>query len=128
MMRIILAGVLLLGMVGPAAAQDDDCDADPRWLVVTVVYSRIASGGEGFDTATGVRTVDRCDVDTMSEVDPDKENPILRRMWNAGARTELFGGDGPDTWSYWYYVRETIHDICAVLNDCADATEQRRAP
>ena len=36
-MRVALAAVVVLILSVPTAAQDERCDARPRWLVVTVV-------------------------------------------------------------------------------------------
>ena len=116
---LILACFLCLSV--PAAAQDD-CNAHPRWLVVTVVYGNLVLGdGQSFEVSTGVQTLDRCEFAySMSDVNSSSENPLQRRVWSLGARAEIVGSDYPRVNRY--YVKETVHDICAAVDDCADAT------
>ena len=121
-MRILLATALIALLINPAdGGQQEECAASPRWLVVTVVYGhRISEDGERFELPNGVDAIDRCKAAQMSELDADSQDPGRQWVWNAGARTQLSNRRGHPVWRY--YVKETLQEICAALEDCRNAT------
>ena len=119
----IAVGVWLPGL---AHAQDTACDAEPRYLVVTVVGSEwVEIDGTSNESLRdvfggGVRMFDRCEYAglTLDGSGVNRRRPDLDGQH--GAIATLHFRDG----SYaLYFVRESLHDICAVLADCADATK-----
>ena len=116
----IAVGVWLPGL---AHAQDSTCDAEPRYLVVTVVGSETVRDGqrdEFFrDAGRGVNMIDRCGGATVQiGQSAPGDRPDLADLAQA---TIVVHYDSEDFTIYW--VRESLHDICAVLADCADATK-----
>ena len=109
----------------PVAAQEPSCDADPRWLVVTVVASRMSNDdgemeyvredGERVpfrDFSLGALMLDRC------EGYYGFGSAGAEAFTGAQTTVSIRGG----TTNTFYYVRESVHDICAAISDCADAT------
>ena len=97
----------------PVVAQDSPCDADPRWLLVTVIESRIyRATGEHVDLAVGQQLLDRCGIEGIVQTNPISEPPrstIVMRTDSDSARWEIT-------------ARESPQDICRALRDCGDAT------
>ena len=117
----IAVGVWLPGL---AHAQDSTCDAEPRYLVVTVVGSDTVRDGERdefwTDADVGTYMLDRCRI---SQSQPFRTYPARERPDLADeAQASFMIYRDADSFT-WYYVRESLHDICAVLADCADATQ-----
>ena len=120
---MILAGgaAIIAALVGGTVeAQDKPCDARPRWLVVTVVrgdlYVRAEDDAgweksEVFSKETGAQMLDRCVASWSGIEESDAEPPIQ----------SVFSVQGADSF-FTYYVAETVQEICAVLDDCGDAT------
>ena len=116
----IAVGVWLPGL---AHAQDSACDAEPRYLVVTVVGSDTVREGqvdEFFkDADKGAFMLDRCDYARVHFSGPSHgDRPDLADVMQA----TIIVNRNRDTLTL-YHVRESLHDICAVLADCADATQ-----
>ena len=125
---VILAGgaAIVVALVGGvAAAQSEPCDARPRWLAVTVVGGLVAAGAvEPFEVGVGVKLLDRCGpspIGSVSELSGDEVAAGSQEAHAAGGRTMMTAGQLPNAY-FIYYVRETVQEICAVLDDCADAT------
>ena len=116
----IAVGVWLPGLVH---AQDSTCDAEPRYLVVTVVGSDTVRDGqrdEFFrDAGRGVYMIDRCAGEAVTiGQSAFGDRPDLADLAQATITVhytnEVFT---------MYHVRESLHDICAVLAEWADATK-----
>ena len=109
--------VALLAAAGlapaPADAQEGTCNARPRWLVVTVVsgMTESASGSVSEWNTTGARLVDRCRITSMFEISTD--GPV---------KTEIHVRDSGGFHAI--AIAESVHDICAAVDDCANATPQ----
>lgn len=123
MRRLALTAAVLALLVVPADAQsiaDGPWCTDPRWLVVTMI-------NEG--SITGIyheiiTTIDRCfasNIDGFSMTALGVGTDLYRE----GARTRITLWRDDD--SRHILVKETIHELCAVIRDCADATADRIA-
>ena len=122
--QIYLLGWLLVLSV-PGMVMGEPCDARPRWLVVTIVrldwYSQ-RGDGEGLekqeplsgDVVGGGRSemLDRCNGTWLiSDKTSFEEHPIQSEISiNAPDSTLVYG------------VVESVQEICAVLDDCGNAT------
>ena len=117
----IAVGVWLPGL---AHAQDSVCDAEPRYLVVTVVGSDAVREGERdeffTDADVGAYMLDRC---RTSQSQPFLTFPASERPDLADEAQASFMINWDADSFIRYYVRESLHEICAVLADCADATK-----
>ena len=136
--RVRLYAVAMLAMclwtAGTATAQEQ-CTARPRWIAVTVVTALfLSSDGTSTDTfplQSGVQLLDRCDSEestvSVNQLTEDVTVPRKAAAYRAGARTEIswFRGPPSDVSGFEYYVAETVQDICAAMDDCGDATEDR---
>ena len=122
MTRTLLAAVLLLTSLGQASAQEQ-CDADPKWLVVTVVDGTGRLGDQNLTVGTGARFLRRCEIvyiGTLKETEYYADS--YNRARDAGAQTVInTSNTGAESFTQ-YFVKETVHAICAAVNDCADAT------
>ena len=111
-MRLLLIVGGVVALSAPAVAQDAPCDARPRWLVVTVVAG-VFEPNEGEDdvvVSLGARIVDRCFIGSVSELsDEGPAKSFLRLRFRNGEETIA--------------VAETVQQICAAVDDCADATQ-----
>ena len=136
-MRIILVAAMVLGVVVVGRAQSPEpCTARPRWLAVTVVggWSVLTDGGgrvgETINSAgPQLRLLDRCwlgDSPYIGQVNPLDSDPLddHKTIWEAGGRTVIrANGDSDNLYPFHVlYLRETVHDICAAMDDCGDAT------
>ena len=123
-------------LAAPAAAQSSNpvpCSASQRWILVTVVAggSFFPGTGDPIPAFTGPQLVDRCqfigdgrsDFDSISPL-TETQPGIVPGAVEAGARTQIIQritGISITVLS----VRETIQEICAVMDDCSDATSDR---
>ncbi len=118
-----LLTLLLLTLPSLASAQEETCDAKPRWLLVTVVQDRDNIGGET-KTATWpegeLRLVDRCQADHFSVTSASKQDPGLTLISKFYTDSKGKISTFVDLW-----VKESLHDICLAMRDCADATALR---
>ena len=126
--RSLLAVVLILAAAlagGAAKAQDEQCDARPRWLVVTVIdgWFVLDADSERLDVPPGARFMDRCEFVYVAEITGDEALEDYQLGWVAGARTVINASSYAENFTQ-YFVRETVQEICAVLDDCADATSE----
>ena len=119
------AVVLAVAVLDPIwiVAQDAPCDAEPRYRVVTGVGSDTVREGqvdEFFkDADKGAFMLDRCDYARVEFSGPSHgDRPDLADVMQA----TIIVNRNRDTLTL-YHVRESLHDICAVLADCADATK-----
>ncbi len=120
----VAVGVWLPGL---AHAQDSTCDAEPRYLVVTVVGSATYFDGQRAevlaDMGLGTNMFDRCGGTAVMIGQAGGPGAVLAdhpRLAEAQAAITVHRSDGDFTT---YLVHESLHDICAVLADCADATK-----
>lgn len=122
MKRTLLAAVLLLTSLGQAGAQEQ-CDADPKWLVVTIIDGEGRMGDQDLAVSTGTRFLQRCNIVYIAAL---KETEYYAESYNrardAGARTVINTSNTLAESFTQYFVKETVHAICAAVNDCADAT------
>ena len=121
-MRSLLLVLALAGSAFPLGAQDS-CDADPRWIVVTIVGSVLLDpDGEPVpemeDAGQGARMLDRCEIIQIAEV----------RQARVGGNSQALiqVSQGPGTTTTLWYVRESVEEICAAMDDCGDATVTAR--
>lgn len=125
----LLATCVTLAVAAPVAAQNA-CEPGPRWLVVTKVGFELLGDDETTgdagdladmmrDVGLGVSAIDLCDGHiSISETDVDRsggraQTLIQRRRQNSQGEFAVLE---------WHFIRESIHDICEVLESCADAT------
>ena len=112
-----------------AVAQERPCDARPRWLVVTVIAGYTLSKSEEPVAweSLGARAVDRCDIYEMFEID-HLDQRLARGSGREfkGPKTTLRLYAASPSHTYELTISESVHDICAAVEDCADAT--RPAP
>ena len=118
--RLIPGGVVALAVVALApvhvVAQDAPCDADPRWLLVTLLENRITyESGEHLDAALGQQVLDRCEIVSIKQ-----ENPISEPI-----RSTIMIRPHGDILLWEMTARESPQDICAAVRDCGDATLRR---
>ena len=127
---IVVASFLLASLPhAEVAAQGGSCNAKPRWIVVTVVAGYTVSE---LETPTawenlGARAVDRCAILEMFEInrlDQRFARGVGDEFVGAKAALRLHGGAGV---SYELQISESVHDICAAVDDCANATGQSPA-
>ena len=132
-----LAVVMAFGPVVTSLAAQAPCDARPRWLAVTVVggWSLFTDGGERVGETIDIagpqlRLLDRCWLGESPYIGP--VNPLYRdslddhqAIWTAGGRTVIRATNSDENQFYPFhvlYLRETVQDICAAMDDCGDAT------
>ena len=124
----VLTAIVLMQTV-PANAQDSRCNAQPRWLAVTVVSgTTIGIGDRPIQASAGVQLVDRCEdtrLTFVSELDP---------IGYAGDGAEAFAQGAKSRLHFYYipsdddpiftvlFVKETVQQLCAAMDDCGDAT------
>ena len=118
--------------VPAVSAQEFTCTASPRLLLVTVVLARMTDfqnpdnkDSPFNDTVyrTGPRLLDRCQGGGDMSF-----RGLLEEERTLGARSHLTVVTSSGRFGYEYFVTESIHEICAVLADCADATVRNAPP
>lgn len=122
LIRLCLVGSIAFSfaLAVPLAAQDAACDAEPRWLTVTVVGSEfIDAEGEVSelfrDGNQGAQMLDRCRG--YISISEDRR---IRPGGVSQANIDISYRDGS---LRFYFVKESVQDICAAVSDCADATD-----
>ena len=109
-------------VVALAALQDvalrAQCDANPRWLLVTVtdvsyVNFRTTERTD-VDVLNRQQMIDRCEVDKVDEQSTSQ---------SAVLTITAAGTPVPDSFTL-LFVDETPQEICAAVRDCADATKR----
>ena len=129
-MRTFTALICCLYMLAPTSAiaqQGESCDANPRWLLVTVVRGEFWMKPESGDTKTEhfneerLQLVDRChaDIFTVLHYRDEDENIAAEIRW-------AYMSDKTGEVSSWskIWVKESLQDICRVMRDCEDATSR----
>lgn len=126
-MRILLTVVMVLGSaVGQLSAQEP-CLVRPRWIAVTVVGGTFTLSGQTSRVGSGARLIDRCgpsEIVYVAELGPHWRNEEAVAAYRDGARTNINMAPRvtrDDNFTT-YYVKETVQDICAAMDDCGDAT------
>ena len=128
-MRTFIAFIFCLYMLVPTfaiAQQEESCDANPRWLLVTVVASKFwiksDSDDEPRDQYYGgkLELVDRCDITSIS---PYEDTADKRSI--ATEILKMFRSETGEiiSWSR-LWVKESLQDICQSMQDCADVTSR----
>ena len=101
------------------------CEANPRWLLVTVVEQELLMEDDevGFKRSDTFsysverkELLDRCEISLIDEA--------RKEVANASAKITQ---SSPGVLIY-FYVKESLQDICSVLPDCADATSPKDRP
>ena len=118
--RFVAAAVLVLAAVVlepiPVVAQNAPCDADPRWMVVTVVQAEAidheSNSVRTFDHLAGLRILDRCRIVHIAELVGNE---------SAAAQIQMRHDAISDT-TQLLLVKEPVQDICMAMRDCGDAT------
>ena len=130
-MRIFTVLIFCLYMLVPTfaiAQQDESCDANPRWLLVTVVQSEVwmkpnnekkvelVDQLSDYSSGERLQLVDRCYGDTfdISHYSGSKENIAAEINWAFYSSTQEL-----KSW-YRIWVKESLQDICQAMQDCAD--------
>ena len=130
-MRSLLIAVALI-VAPPLSAQEEVCDAEPRWLVVALVGSDVTGkDGESIeafkDRRIGDKMLDRCGWPRRGVA--IKEHREFRPGGVSQSAIFVPFGDADSGWRYErLYVRQSVQDICAALNDCGDAIEASQGP
>ena len=124
-MRGLLLALALASFALPIAAQTP-CDADPRWIVVTVVRSEWtnADGQRNValtDIVLGELLFDRCEGQEVTMGEPREREQATQSLSLGVAQTRIVVRLGSGE-RLTYYVLESLHDICAAVDDCGDAT------
>ena len=115
----------MLAPTSAIAQQDESCDANPRWLLVTVVRSAGRLPGEDEKTQYSgeerLELVDRCAGDSfgISEHQGESEDIESEIWWTIVSQVT---GETMAWTKIW--VKESLHDICRAVRDCADATSR----
>ena len=124
----VLTAIVLMHAV-PANAQDSRCDAQPRWLAVTVVSgTTIGLGDRPIQAVTGVQLVNRCEdtrLTFVSELDPTSHGGDGAEAFDQGAKSRLhfyYIRSDDDAIFRVLFVKETVQQLCAAMDDCGDAT------
>lgn len=124
---VLIASVLMQTI--HANAQESGCDARPRWLAVTVVSGRtIGLGDRTVQASAGVQLVDRCEdtrLTFVSELDPISYSGDGAEAFAQGAKSRLHFYHIPPDGDLIFrvlFVRETVQQLCAAMDDCGDAT------
>ena len=111
--------LVLLALSIPAAGQSGSCNADPRWLLVTVIFRQDALKLEdewkwSDSSVTRRALIDRCEITYIgsTEGEVDQYPPSATRMTL---------GLSDSSFSY-LWVLESLQDICLAVSDCVDAT------
>ena len=124
-MRTFTALIFCLYMLVPTfaiAQQDESCDANPRWLLVTVLAAAdnfVDEKAKEVARAEHLRHVDRCIINSISTAtdgsDPRISSEILM----------VFNSE-PVEESLWVrlWLKESLQDICRAMRDCEDTTSR----
>lgn len=129
--RIAMVFLLLAALLGSAAwAQEDEkCAASPRWIAVTVVKAHLETSTQEMEMAAGVQLLDRCygDQTQVREISATSRNPKHTAATSEGAKSFVWqtSGTGDNIVMQTYFVKETVQQICAAMDDCGDATRGR---
>ena len=109
---LVLATVVLEPV--QVVAQEAPCDADPRWLLVTLIENRIRNTGTGehLGLAVGQQILDRCRIERIIQKNPIAEPPRSTIMMRTN--------DDSSVWEM--TATESPQDICRAVRDCGDAT------
>ena len=117
----VVAFLIAGGTLDPALvlAQEPPCDARPRWLVVTVTsISLTMAGTDSTDPVAreldfyGKQIFDRCEI----EISGYENSESGEHRGSVISRNDQYGALELSR------VKESVQEICAVLDDCADAT------
>ena len=123
----VAAVAALLLLAAPVAGQEEKCDAKPRWIAVDVVRGYVDNNHGGFETLSGLQLVDRCKGFAVTEVRGGARS-MAQEAAADGARSVIsqinLDSNGKVAVSVYYYVRESVHQICAAMDDCGDAVRQ----
>lgn len=123
---VALVAALLL-LAAPVAAQEEKCDAKPRWIAVDVVRGYVDNNHGGFETLSGLQLLDRCKGFDVTEAGGGERNMEPEAAAD-GARSVISqinqDSNGKVAAIVHYYVRESVHKICAAMDDCGDAVRQ----
>ena len=107
-MRGLLLALALASFALPIAAQTP-CDADPRWIVALT------------DIVLGELLFDRCEGQEVTMGEPREREQATQSLSLGVAQTRIVVRLGSGE-LVTYYVLESLHDICAAVDDCGDAT------
>lgn len=128
-MRYWLLTAIVLTQTVPADAQESACDAQPRWLAITVVSgTTIGIGDRPIQSSTGVQLADRCEdtkLTFVSELDPISHGGDGAEAFAQGAKSRLhfyYIRSDDDVVFRVLFVKETVQQLCAAMHDCGDAT------
>ena len=123
-MRLFPLPFILLLATSAVLPQSESCDANPRWLLVTVVRadSWLVAASDGLHTYDRERLelVDLCDYDDFSFDDTrfdGRTDSTLITLMDFSVNQEL-------TFRKRLWVKESLQDICRVMKDCEDTTNQ----
>ena len=122
--------MLLLAMLWGNAAraqEDEKCAASPRWLAVTVVKAHIATSTQEIEMPAGVQLLDRCyygDQVEVRDISATSKDPKDVAASSEGAKSIVWqaSSTGDNIVVRTFFVKETVQQICAAMDDCGDAT------
>ena len=130
--RSSLVVVLMLPVLWASAAwaqEDEKCAASPRWIAVTVVKAHLQTPTQHIELGAGVQLLDRCygHQVQVGEILATNRNPLYVAAQSEGARSffSQTSGTGDNTVLQTFFVKETVQQICAAMDDCGDATRAR---
>ena len=123
-MRTFTALICCLYMLAPTSAiaqQGESCDANPRWLLVTVVSAVDSFGTESEYDGEYLSMVDRCEGDTFNirAYSGSAEGIATEIAWTYLSTDRSKTNDWVRLW-----VKESLQDICRAMWDCSDATSR----
>ena len=137
MRALLFAGVVLLLSCLPVFAQSSGeapgkgCNANPRWILVTVVDREYYTKEDGILKKTEVLSwsspkgdfvlVDRCEVTSITSI-----YDARRRGFSKDAikyKSEIYTDSGG---LEVFRVKESLQDLCRAMKDCVDATLKER--
>ena len=129
--RMAIIVLLLAVLWGSAvrAQEDEKCAASPRWVAVTVVKAHLKTSKQEMEMAAGVQLLDRCygDQVQVGEISATSRDPKYVAASSEGAKSFVWqtSGTGDNIVMLTFFVKETVQQVCAAMDDCGDATRAR---
>lgn len=134
-MCLFLLPFILLLATSAVLPQSESCDANPRWLLVTVLAEETWLRSEEKDqleripafthTEERLKLLDRCEIEIFSayrKLPGTLEYPGASDGAVATTITDYIQANGKTESMNHLWVKESLQDICRVMKDCEDTT------
>ncbi len=139
-MRTFITLITCLYILAPTfaiAQKDESCDANPRWLLVTVLAEETWSRSDEKDqlervpefthTEERLKLLDRCEIEIFSayrKLPGSLEYPGASDDAVATTITDYTQANGKTERLTQLWVKESLQDICRAMRDCEDTTSR----